>query len=170
MKTIFLFVFLIPIIARSQEPLRPNLYFVMTGDWDTEHSNSQAVGGAFSFNIPVVKDIRIGAGAGIASFGEGTKPNYPVFLSFIRPSYHNKPYMFFIAQPGMVGYDNQVQVGRTVVKTTGGFYFFGGMGVGIPMGTIRPLIAAGYTRYNFSTNNVTSGISCLGLRVGFFVN
>ncbi|MGE5519104.1 MAG: hypothetical protein ACM3VS_04180 [Candidatus Dadabacteria bacterium] len=129
--------------------------------------NTHVLGGHFTINGEVSPDVYLGAGIGISEFQHDDNLYVPLYANFIfLPSTRRSNVKLLVnLSPGYGIYNRSYRIGQLAYKTTGGFYFFGGIGV-MGMGRVKPFMAIGYARYGFNDHGASYGSDAVALRMG----
>jgi hypothetical protein len=122
MKSILLFVFLLPLTALAQKG-----FFDVQAGMDFPKAYRQSFSGRISAGPRFDSTFAAGFGAGVTKLHGLTGILLPVFANFIITPYSNsKIYPLVTLQPGYGFYNQEINN----VEVTGGFTFYGGVGIG----------------------------------------
>jgi hypothetical protein len=168
--SIYFLVFLsIPFFSKAQSR---NSLFTIAASADFAN-NTHVLGGHFSANAQLSRNIYLGAGFGIGEFHSDNNLYFPIYANFLflpRINRSNLKLLLNIA-PGYGIYNRQYNVnpidrGFTEVKETGGFYFYTGIGIMEASSRGKPFVSAGYARYTFNNYSYTYARDAVAFRVG----
>jgi hypothetical protein len=126
---------------------------------------ANAFGLYFSGNGQMAPGSFIGIEAGVIKFKGVNAPYIPLLAKItVAPNIDkNKLSPLVVVAPGYGTYSHNA-TGNT---TTGGFDFYGGLGVVTASKTkTHAFITIGYSRYGFTTQEIKSKIEMVGLRTG----
>jgi hypothetical protein len=162
--TYCLFLLLLPFLSFGQYH-KPLFTVALSADFP---KNTHVLGGHFTANGALSPDVYLGAGIGISEFEHDNNLYVPVYANLMfLPSTQRSNIKFLLnLSPGYGIYNREYRAGPVLYKVTGGFYFFGGVGIMGTAARAKPFIAVGYARYGFNDNGYSYGTDAVALRIG----
>lgn len=131
-----------------------------------------ALGFHLGGNAELANAVFIGAELGVVKFDHLNKPYLPMLARFSAMPLlgTGKNRLLILLAPGYGLYKEDLRRGNDWYHSTGGFSFFGGVGVVLPgkrRGSLS--LSVGYTTFGFNTDGHQSNTDGVGIRVGAMI-
>jgi len=160
----------LPVIGFAQKKSKG--YFSITSSLHFTSKADPGFGGLASGNLQVTKEFFAGVQLGAIKLPNTDGVYVPLQAKFtIAPSFHsNKVSPVMLIEPGYGIHSKTYKYYYGSYTEEGGFTFFAGAGVLLPVSTRGGLLlAVGYSSFGFTMANEKSNLEMIGVRLGVYL-
>ena len=121
--------------------------------------NTNGVGGRVACGANINQQFLLGVGFGVTKMRDVNSTIIPLSAHFAIGNFSKKAFPYFVAEPGYGLYHKAEVIANKTITTKGGFYFYGGAGMGVSTGKkSKATFTVGYSLYNFNTEGISSSL------------
>lgn len=170
MRVLVFCMLLFPIIGLAQKKSKG--YLSITSSLHFKSQTDPGFGGLVSGNLQVSKEFFAGVQLGALKLPYTDGVYVPLQAKFtIAPSFHsNKVSPVMLIEPGYGIYNKTYHYYAGSYTEEGGFTFFAGAGILLPVSARGGLmLAAGYSSFGFKAGNEKTNLEMIGARLGVYL-